>query len=172
MADEPRPLIEIGYVARAHGIRGEICAVPHDPESTTLEEIEQVFLGEEGTAYQVLASRPVNDGYLLRLAGVVDRNAAERLRGSTVSVDRSTIPLEEGEVFLSDLIGFACQLPDGSAWGEITGIEMGFQDRLVVRHGDVERLLPYVDAFVGEVDVEKRIVHVTPPEGLPEERIR
>jgi len=169
MADEPRAVIEIGYIARAHGIRGEICAVPHDPESTTLERVEQVVLG--GTAYQVLGCRPVNDGYLLRLAGVTDRNTAERLRGSTVSVDRAAVPLEEGEVFLSDLIGFAVRLPDGSAWGEVTGVELGFQDRLVIRDGDIERLLPYVDEFVAAIDVEARIVHVTPPEGLPEERI-
>jgi 16S rRNA processing protein RimM len=169
-AEEPRAVLEIGYIARAHGIRGEICAIPHDPASTTLESVERIYLGE--TAYQVLGCRPITDGYLLRLAGIVDRNAAELLRGKTLSVDRSAVPIEEGEVFLADLIGYAVQLPDGTAWGEISGIEMGFQDRLVIRDGNVERLLPYVDEFVGEIDTERRIVHVTPPEGLPEERIR
>jgi 16S rRNA processing protein RimM len=43
------------------------------------------------------------------------------------------------------------------------------QDLLVVRAGDREVLVPFVRAIVPEVDVERRRVVVTPPDGLFEE---
>lgn len=151
-------------------MRGELRVVTHDPESTTLADADEVYLGE--VRYEVAHARAVRGAFLLRLAGLTDRNQAEALRGLPVSVDRSLVPLEEGEVFLADLVGCQAVLPDGTPWGEIVAIESGPQDRLVVHHGEMERLLPFVPPFIESIDVEAGRVVVTPPEGLPESRRR
>ncbi len=161
--------IEVGYVARAHGIRGEIAAVPHDPDSTTLEDVEAIWI--RGQRFEVEASRHTDKGFLMKLGGIVDRNAAEALRGGAVEVDRDDIPMEEGDVFIADLVGCAAQLPDGTPYGQIVRLEIGPQVRLVIHQGSVERLLPLVDELVPAIDLEKRIVTVDPPEGLPEDPI-
>lgn len=161
--------IEVGYVARAHGIRGEIAAVPHDPESTTLGEVEAVWI--RGRRYQVEVARHTDKGFLMKLAEVPDRNAAEALRGGTVEVDRADIAMEEGDVFIADLVGCEARLPDGTPYGTIVRLEIGPQVRLVIHHGSVERLLPLVDELVPAIDLDARIVTVDPPEGLPEEPI-
>jgi 16S rRNA processing protein RimM len=163
------PRIEIGGVARAHGIRGEVVIVTHDPASVTLASVERVYLG--GAPYQVLAARGTHRGWLVRLEGVATRNDAEALRGRAVEVDRADLDLGEDDVLLADLVGCAVRLADGTPWGTIAAIDTvpgGLQDRLVIHDGGVERMLPLVDVFVKDIDLDARVVTVDPPEGLPE----
>jgi 16S rRNA processing protein RimM len=162
--------IEVGFVARAHGIRGEICAVTHDPESTTLGEVESVWIG--GRQYAVTAARDTQKGWLLALEGIGDRTIAEGLRGAVVEVEREDIALTVDQLLVADLVGCAVQLPDGTPWGTITAIEFGIQNRLVVRQGDIERQVPLVDELVPTIDLQARLVTVDPPEGLPEDKAR
>ena len=162
------PRIEIGGIARAHGIRGEVAIVTHDPASQTLATIDQIYVGE--VAYRVLGARPTQKGWLVELDGVTDRNAAEALRGQPVAVDRAALQLADGEILLDDLVGCRVVLRDGSPWGTIAAIDVGGQDRLVIHDGDIERLLPLVDAFVTNIDLDAGVVTVEPPEGLPEEK--
>lgn len=166
MTRAPSPFLEIGYVARPHGVRGELRVVTYDPASETLLDVDSVRIG--GVDYEVEQARPVQGAFLLRLAGVGDRNRAELLRGQRVAVDREQIPLEDGEVFLADLVGCEVVLEDGRPYGTIAAVETGPQDRLVIHDGDVERLLPLVSEFVIEVDLEAGRVVVAPPEDLPE----
>jgi 16S rRNA processing protein RimM len=166
MSRVPSPVLEIGYVARPHGVRGELRVVTHDPESTTLLDVDAVQI--DGVLYRIEHARQVQGAFLLRLAGVGDRNRADALRGKRVAVDRELIPLEEGEVFLADLVGCAVVREDGSPYGTVAAVETGAQDRLVIQDGDVERLLPLVPTFVIDVDLEQRRVVVAPPEDLPE----
>lgn len=174
--EAPDPIrVEVATVAKAHGIRGEVLAVCVDPSSETLGQVDVVWIGDR--RYPVVSARPIDGAYLLAVEGVTDRDAAAALRGQVVAVDRDQLELDEDDVLYADLVGCRCQLPDGQPWGEIVAIELGPQDRLVIhddRHldgspGAVERLLPLVDAFVGEVDLERRVVIVTPPDGMPED---
>jgi 16S rRNA processing protein RimM len=162
--------VEIGVVARAHGIRGEVRVHLHNPASTALEEAETLWVGER--AYAIEAARPVAGAYLVALEGVADRNAAEALRGRPVSVARDDLALDEGEFLLADLVGCRVELPDGSDWGLVSGLELGPQDRLVIRQGDIERLLPVVDEFLIDIDLEARRIVVDPPADLPEDKAR
>jgi 16S rRNA processing protein RimM len=164
--------VEVAYVARAHGIRGEVLAVPIVDGSTTLAGVDAVWIGER--RYPVEKARPVPDGYLLVLAGVGDRDVAHALKGSTLEVERDELALAEDEVLLADLVGCRVFTADGDAWGEVVAIELGPQDRLVIHdvEAKVERLLPVVDEFLADVDLERRQITVTPPEGIPEDPIR
>jgi 16S rRNA processing protein RimM len=166
MSRAPSQVLEIGYVARPHGVRGELRVVTHDPESTTLLDVDAIQL--DGVPYRLEHVRQVQGAFLLRLAGIGDRNRADALRGKRVAVDRELIPLEEGEVLLADLVGCDVVREDGSPYGTIAAIETGVQDRLVIHDGDVERLLPLVPEFVIDVDLEEGRVVVAPPEDLPE----
>lgn len=162
--------VEIAVVSKAHGIQGEVVAIPHDPGSSSLAEVAAVWVG--GVRREIVRARPVPPGaYLLALAGITDRDAAAALRGAVIEADRDELDLDEDEVLLADLIGCQCVLPDGTPWGEIVAVEPGLQDRLVVHHAGIERQLPMVDAFIAGIDLEAGTVTVTPPEGLPEDPI-
>ena len=168
MSDVAR--VEIGGVARAHGIRGEVVIVTHDPDSDTLGYVERVFVA--GTPRKITAARDTQRGWLVQLEGIVTRNDAEALRGAVVEVAREDLALEDEDVLLHDLVGCKVVLADGSPWGEIAAIDAGpGQDRLVIHDAGVERLVPLVDAFVVKIDLDARVVTVDPPEGTPETKL-
>lgn len=169
--DDAPSRIEIGGVARAHGIRGEVVIVTHDPASRTLASAARIFIA--GAPRRVLAARGTHRGWLVALEGVATRTEAEALRGRPVEVERAELDLEAGDVLLHDLVGCAVRLPDGAPWGVVAAIDTvpgGLQDRLVIHDGPVERMLPLVDAFVTSIDLDARVITVDPPEGLPESR--
>jgi 16S rRNA processing protein RimM len=162
--------IEIGGVARAHGIRGEVVIVTHDPESALLADLETLWIG--GAERRVTGARGTHRGWLVQLDGVVTRNDAEALRGQLVEVDRSVLELADGEILLADLVGCRVIRPDGAPWGTIAAIEGSMQDLLVIHDGEIERMLPLVDEFVTDIDLDNGVVTVDPPEGLPETKRR
>lgn len=161
--------IEVAYISRAHGVRGEVLAVPIVGGSTTLAFVDDIWIG--GRRYGVERARPVPDGYLLVLAGVTDRDVAHALRGQQIEVAREDLALDDDEVLLADLVGCQVVTADGVAWGEVVAIEIGPQDRLVVHDlaNKLERLLPVVDAFIADIDLDAKRITITPPDGFPEE---
>ncbi len=167
--------IEIGGIARAHGIRGEVVVHTHDPDSTTLAAIAEaqgtIWVG--GVEKKVLFARDTPQrGWLVQLEGIDTRNDAELLQGKVVEVDREDLELDEGDVLLDDMIGCKVVLKDGGGeWGVIAGIDLGPQDLLVIHDGEIERLLPLVDQFVIDIDIAAGVVTVDPPPGLPENRV-
>ena len=164
MAREP-DRVEIGAVARAHGIRGEVLIVTHDPASTTLEDVDQVWIA--GRPYEVGGVRPVRQGFLVAVVGIDDRTTAEGLRGSRVEVTRAALALGDDEVLLEDLIGLAAVRADGASCGTIVGVDPGVQVRLVIHDQACERLVPLVDALVPAIDVAAGTVTVTIDDDWP-----
>jgi 16S rRNA processing protein RimM len=165
-----RPTLEVGYVARAHGISGEIAVRTFDPHSSVLEEVDRLVLhlrsGEERPAV-VESARRATDTTLLVLAGVRGRAAAEALRGATVRVHRTDLAAPaEGEWFQGDLVGLEARTPDGQPLGRVTAVwNTGPVPNLVIEGVRGEELLvPFVDDFVPEVDVEHGRLVVRPPE--------
>jgi len=162
--------IEIGGIARAHGIRGEVVIVTHDPDSKTLAGISTIYVG--GVPRTIVGVRDTQRGWLVKLEGVATRSEAEALRGLPVEVDRDALALGEDDVLLADLVGCALRLGDGTPWGVVFAVDPGdHQDLLVIHDGGVERLLPLVDAFVTAIDLDARTITVDPPEGLPETKL-
>jgi 16S rRNA processing protein RimM len=157
--------VEVGFVARAHGIRGELVAVAHDPASETFASAEAVWI--KGERYVIEDARATPKGWIVALEGIEDRDAADRLRGAVIEVDREELDLADGEVLVADLVGCAV-VKGGAPWGTIVAIDPGPQMRLVIRDGDVEREVPLVDELVPAIDLEKRVVTVNLPDDWPE----
>jgi 16S rRNA processing protein RimM len=159
--------VEIGGIARAHGIRGEVVIVTHDPDSETLGFVETIYVADR--AYRVSNARDTHRGWLVLLEGVTTRNDAERLQGARVEVLREDLELDEDEVLLHDLVGSKVVLRDGTPWGVVFAIDQGpGQDRLVIHDNGIERMVPLVDALVPKIDLDAGVITVDPPEGTPE----
>ena len=97
----------------------------------------------------------------------MDRDAAEALKGARISIPRRYFPVtDDDEFYWVDLIGLAVENEAGEAFGTIDGLmETGAHQNLLVRtEGSdgktVERLIPFVDAFVKTVDLAGRRVVV------------
>jgi 16S rRNA processing protein RimM len=162
------PRIEIGRIARAHGIRGEVVIVTHDPASDVIADLETLWVA--GVERRVIEARGTHRGWLVQFEGVATRNDAEALRGQTIEVDRTALALGDDDILLGDLVGCQVKLVDGTPWGTIYSVDSGMQDLLVIHDGELERLLPLVDEFVKTIDLAAGVVTVDPPDGLPTHR--
>ena len=157
--------IPYGYVARAHGVRGEVRVVPHHPGDELPAGTSRVQLrGPDGVTrvVGVQSLRAVSGGLLMRLEGVDGRDGADALRRSEVAVAREDLPaLEPGEFYLHELIG--AELRDEG--GERLGVVEGFtdnrgQDLATVRTAGGTRLVPLVDGTIVRFDREAHAVTV------------
>jgi 16S rRNA processing protein RimM len=163
-----KPLLEAGYVARAHGIRGEIAIKTFDPDSTALLEVKRLELvRKDGVAqvYTIAHARPAAKETLLVLEGVSGRTPAEKLVGSSVRLFREDLPPPaEGEFFQGDLVGLAAVNEAGEPLGTVEEIwETGPVPNLVIRRGAEELVVPFVDEFVTTVDLAGGRIVVRPP---------
>ncbi len=161
--------LEIGYVSRAHGTKGEVVVRTFDPASEVLLTVDRVWLRDkDGRQYEASIEECGQQNKDLRVSftGVHGREAAERLVGTTVAVFREDLEAPEaGEFFQGDLIGLEARTPEGKRLGEITEIwNSGPVANLVIRDGESEMMVPFAEEFVPKVDLEARVVTVIPLE--------
>lgn len=154
----------LGRIVGVHGIRGWVKVQSWTRPPENILEFPDWWLehGSEWEPVKVIAARAQGKGLVCAIEGVEDRDIArERLVGRHVAVPRSDLPAPEAdEVYWSDLQGMAVETVDGAALGEVDHlIETGANDVLVVR-GDRERLIPYTDAVVVQVDLAARRLRV------------
>ena len=76
----------------------------------------------DGKPVRVLASRVHKGALLALLEGVEDVNAAMRLKGRRVSIDRADAPLEPGAFFIQDIIGARVVTEDGAELGALAEV--------------------------------------------------
>jgi 16S rRNA processing protein RimM len=162
--------LQMGYVARAHGLNGELGVRTFDPQSEALFEAENVRLKlKDGSEvdFVVDSVRNANKELLLGLEGIDSRNAAEPLVGSTIFVFRDELePPAEGEFFQGDLVGLSAVTDKGEPLGVVEEIwNTGPIPNLVIRAaGRPEIVVPFVDEFVPHVDLSEGRIVVHPPD--------
>jgi 16S rRNA processing protein RimM len=106
---------------------------------------------------------------LARIAGVADRDAAERLKGVRLYVSRDVLPAPgEEEYYHADLLGLRVDLGDGSELGRIRAVhDFGAGDTLeVMRPEGGVVMVPFTRAVVPVVDLAAGRLVVDPPPGL------
>jgi 16S rRNA processing protein RimM len=173
--------VPLGYVVRAHGLRGALRIKLFHDESDTLRPRLAVRFAARGTqpdararAHSVVsyAPQPKSEG-LLVIDGVADKDAADAFKGSELFVARADFSADdarddgdEDDVYLVDLIGAAVVREDGSALGRVARFEDNGAQPLVIvaRAGAPEVAVPYVPAIVIEASPEKLVLR--PPGGL------
>lgn len=171
------PLLEVGRFVAAQGLTGELRALPLTdfPERFTSPGVRWLR-SSQGAIRQVdlLSGRrlPGKDLYVLRLAGIDSRTAAEGLVGQSVLASVAERPtLAPGEFHWLDLEGLQVRhLADGSTIGTVKDLIHGGNDLLEVElsAGNRRVLIPFVEAIVPEVHLEEGWIGVTPPPGLLE----
>ncbi len=164
----------LGEVLRPHGIRGELRIRLLTDYPERIASLKTVYLADSPEAakvkpYQVQGMR-MNGGFgLLRLRDIDDRTQADRLRGLYLLIDiEHAVPLEEGEVYLYQLIGLTVQTQSGETLGTLKDVmETGANDVYVVdspRYGEI--LIPVTEQTIVKTDVSTGLIVVNLPEGL------
>jgi 16S rRNA processing protein RimM len=151
----------VAEIGRPHGVRGlvRLRAFTEDPAAIARYS---PLTDETGTRRFAIT---LKGGNLAAIEGVADRDAAQRLTGTRLYVERDRLPPPgEEEYYLADLIGLAAVTEAGESLGTIRAVEdHGAGAFLVVAGAGREHLLPFTRAVVPVVDIAGGRVTVVPP---------
>lgn len=162
-------MIVLGRIVAPYGVQGWVKIQPFGDDPLAWREMRQWWLNSdsEGAAE---TWRPVTlrgcrmQGQALVAAFVEspDRNAAEALDGCYIGAPREALPKPgKDEYYWGDLVGMGVINRQEENLGAVTGLlSTGAHDVLQVSSGDTELLIPFVAAFVDDVDEATRIIRV------------
>ena len=153
MSDRP---VTLAVIIGAHGVTGEVRL------KLFTENLKPYpVLDAAGRTLTLKSIRPGPNGAVARFSEIPDRNAAEALRGTELTVPRSSLPpLGEGEYYHADLIGLPCLSTEGEALGSVVLIEnFGAGDVIEIERPDGKRfMVPMRLEAVPEWNAERLLV--------------
>jgi len=165
--------LQIGRILGPHGIQGELKVYPLTDDPTRFDHLKACLLegapGSLPSACRFVGVRHQQGIVLLRLAGVEDRDAAEKLKGRHLLVERKdAVKLPQDAYFICDLVGCRVETLDGEDLGILEEVlATGSNDVYLVKRPDTKDLLvPALKTVVRSVDIVERLVRVALPDGL------
>jgi 16S rRNA processing protein RimM len=172
----PADAVEVGRVLDAWGVKGWIKIMPYSASAEALFSARRwVLLPPERGA------RPFEGAMLLKVSqakthgesvvalglDMADRTAAEALKGCRIFVPRSSFPtLGEEEYYWVDLLGLQVLNREGVALGQVHDLLSTGPQTVLVLHEPtadgppVERMIPFVAAYIDQVDVAAKRITV------------
>jgi 16S rRNA processing protein RimM len=174
-AELPADAVEVGRIADAWGIKGWFKVLPHSADPQALFSSKRWYLqpSERGlktfsgtVLLRVREAKEHSDTVVARADEVEDRAGAEALRGARIFVPRSSFPsADPDEYYWVDLLGLDVVNREGVALGRVKDLlATGPQTVLVLEYEEdgkaLERMLPFVAAYVDKVDLPGRKITV------------
>lgn len=160
----------VARIGAAHGIRGEVKLWSFTEDPAAVANYGPLETQDGTRHFEIEAMRPAKDHFVARIAGVDDRDAAEKLRNLELYVPRTRLPkIDEDDTFYhTDLIGLDAVAPDGAQIGTVHALHnFGAGDIIeIMPVGSGEPLmLPFNETTVPKIDLAaKQIVVVRPAE--------
>ena len=155
MSREP---ITLAAITGAHGVAGDVRL---KLLGDGLESLKAHKTFNEGALTLTKLRSDNKGGAIVRFAGIDNRTAAEKLRGTLLSVSREDLaPLEDGEFYHSDLIGLAVVTDSGEPVGEVRAIEnFGATDIVEIEKPDGKSfMIPLTEQAVPEWNAERLVM--------------
>lgn len=103
------------------------------------------------------------------LEGVTNINQVERYKGCELAVDQEALPpLAEGEYYFFQLKGLKAIDPQGNELGTVVRMEASAAQNLIrlKKPDGKQALIPYIDVFVKQVDLQAKTITLDLIEGL------
>lgn len=168
-------MIFIGKIFKVRGNKGEVVITSPRVGVHALTEREIVTLKSEKyeKEYEVDYLREIKGAPVIKLKGIDSINEALKLVGYSVYAEtneKSNDP--DNPVEVSDgaeLTGFLVKDLDGEQWGNVIGFETeSFNELLEIQDENEADIyyVPFTETIVKEIDKEKRLITIDPPDGL------
>lgn len=159
--------LEVGKVTNVHGLMGEVRVQPWADSPDFLCQFKTLYVDKAHWPIRVERARVHKNMVILKLEGVTDVNGALAMRNAVLYIDRKDANLPQGSFFLADLMDMEVRDPQGKVLGKIADVlTLPANNVYVVRGGEREIMIPAVDQFVKEVNVDEGYMTVTLIEGM------
>ncbi len=157
--------IAIGKVRTSTGVRGYFKVLSFSGEADHFKKLKgqnvEIRLNGRTKSLTIEDVRMSGMNLTIKAAGIDNPEDAKKLTGWEFYVERNrAVKLEKGEYYLADLC--RCSLVmDGEIIGKIKGVSSnGISDMLEVEVEDKTRLIPFMEIYVGKVDLKNLTVEL------------
>lgn len=161
-------LIQVGRVAGAFGVRGEVRITSFTAEPLALVDYKTLVREDGSPGLTLTSGRAAKGGVVVRAKDVETREQAEALRGLKLYIPRDVLPEpDEDEFYVTDLIGLSVHSPDGEPIGTVKAVQdFGAGDLLEIAptEGGATWYLPFTREAVPEVRIAEGVVVAVKPD--------
>ncbi len=158
----------IGQIVNVVGLKGELRVFPLTDYQERFEEIASVLI--EDKSFEIESVRYYKGLVVLKLKGIDDRNTAESYKMKYLRIDRKDARvLPEDTYYITDLVGCEVYTMEDEHIGKLVDVlQNSSQDlyEVELNEGPKRILIPAVDEFIKEVNMEKHLIKVQLIEGL------
>ena len=162
-----KEFLECGIIINTHGVKGDVKLESLCDSPDVLADMERVFIYKNGKYEErrVLHASVFKQFVLMSIEGIGDMDTAIAMKGTKLYAKRSDFELDDGTYFIADLEGLdVFDIENGELLGKIKEvINRGAHDIYVIATPWGEKMVPVVDEFVKEVDIDKGVYIKTIP---------
>ncbi|MCA8869717.1 MAG: 16S rRNA processing protein RimM [Rhodobacteraceae bacterium] len=163
----------VGVITGSFGVRGEARIKSFCAEPAAIADYSPLSNEDGSVSYQITLTRPVKGGFAARIKGIIDKEAADSLKGTRLFADRGDLPnLPDDEYYHADLIGLAVYDTGGQLLGKITAVHNHGAGDLLEVSGPAfkgSELLPFTSEVIPTVDLTSGRVIADPPQEFVED---
>lgn len=161
-------MIQVAKIINTHGLKGECKLYLYTDDPGHRFEKGRILYLNEKTPLKVVRFRMQKGlGYAF-FEGIDSIDEAEKLKGDSLYIRMEDLPeTEENEYYYHELNGCTVKNEQGEELGTVTDLlETGANLVLRVRNGKDSFLVPFVDAFIKDVNVNDKVIVIEEMEGL------
>lgn len=162
---------QLGYVIKTHGLKGEVQLFLDVDDPSIYQELESVFVLQNKTLIPFFMEYiQIGDKKSIAKFEEIDTiEDASSLVSSELFLPLTQLPkLTDGQYYFHQLIGMSV-LEEGKELGIVDQVyEINPQNLLSIYHKQKEVLIPITDHIVHKVDVDKKEIQVSLPDGFLE----
>jgi len=161
---------KIGYVAKTHGLKGEVTLVI--TEAVDLSKIKSLFLEirDNLVPYFIGTLSDRGDKAFVKFEDVNTLEQANVLKGCSIYIEKAARPkLKRGEFYDDEIIGFQVYDENAQPLGVITEVVQSGANRLLtINYLGKEVLIPVNGPFITSINKSKKQIVVELPAGFLE----
>jgi 16S rRNA processing protein RimM len=163
--------VYLGRIVKKHSFKGEV-VVKCEPEfAYFLNELESVWLSIDNRLIPFFIEKVLPTGknfFRIKFEGTDSELEADKIIGKEVYIPRDWLPETDDEtIFKHELIGFQVQDKKHGSLGNIIYVnDQSPQILLEIEAPEKTIMIPFVEAFIKDIDKQRKTIYVELPKGL------
>lgn len=160
---------QLGYVLKAHGLKGELVIVIDADNPQEYSEMESVFVEVNKKLIPFFIERIQLNGpkAIIKFEEIDSIDQAKKFKGSPIYLPLDVLPELGDGYYFHELIGYKVVDSKEGELGTISGVfDSGSQDLIAMQYQEKEVLIPLTDEVVTKVDKKAKSIFTTLPDGL------
>lgn len=159
--------IYVGEVVNTHGIKGELRIISNfDYKDKVFVKGMDIYLGKRKQKMTINSYRKHKNYDMVLLDGINDINDAIAFKGDMVYINRDSIQING--YFDEDLIGLDV-ISNDKIIGKVLKIIFNKAHKIIVVNGDKNYMIPYVDEYIKNIDINNKTITINAIKGLLDE---